>query len=174
MSALFLVQVLPYYNRQLGLSLNLLGALRPGYLTPCSFSFFWHLSLAHLKLMGNVLVLLRRRKNRRFEEIWCKKTVWLSCGVHRVSVTSSRAPVILLGPRPVKDELYSCLSSLLPSPIHTVVLRILRLFSSSNKNVSKLTSFTCDCSWHGWELPGPQDLEYRTPPTLSLMLLYFR
>ena len=155
-----------------GLSLSLLGVLRPEYLTPCSFSFFLTLfSLAHLKLMGNVLVLLRKRKNRRFGEIWCKKTLWLSRGVHRVSVTDSRAPVILLGPRPIKGGLYSCFSSILPSPIHTVVLRILLLFSSSNKKFSKLTSFTCDYSWHGLELPGPQDLEHRTPPTLSLMML---
>ena len=122
MSALFLFWVLPFYNkRMLGLSLSLLGVLRPEYLTPCSFSFFLTLFshnvfLAQLKLMGNVLVLLRKRKNRRFGEIWCKKTLWLSHGVHRASVTSSRAPVILLGPRPVKGGVYSCLSSILPPP----------------------------------------------------------
>lgn len=167
MSALFLFWVLPFYNkRMLGLSLSLLGALSPEYLTPCSFSFFLtSFFLAHLKLMGNVLVLLRKRKNRRFGEIWCKKLSgwameftgfqWPPAGPLWFSWVPGQSRVGFIVPSPP--------SSLLPSPIHTVVLRILLLFSSSNKKFSKLTSFTCDCSWHGLELPDHKTLSTELP-----------
>lgn len=126
--------------------------MRLGYLTPCSFSLFLaSFSLAHVKLMGNVLALQRKRENRRLGGIWCQQLP--GCGAHRVSLTSSRAPVVPLGSRPVKNELYNCLSSFgtsFPSSIQNVAeiweyYFFFPFFSPQATLSSKLTFFLFDC-----------------------------
>ena len=162
--------------------------MRLGYLTPCSFSLFLaSFSLAHVKLMGNVLALQRKRENRRLGGIWCQQLpgcgahrvslklmgnvlalqrkrenrrlggIWCQqlpgCGAHRVSLTSSRAPVVPLGSRPVKNELYNCLSSFgtsFPSSIQNVAeiweyYFFFSFFSPQATLSSKLTFFLFDC-----------------------------
>lgn len=93
----------------------------------------WHLSVA-FKLMGNVLVLLRRRKNRRFEEIWCK-----NCLAEAVEFTGfsdlQQGPCDSPGSQAKsRMSFYSCLSSR-HSPFSNPYCspENIALFSSSNK-----------------------------------------